>query len=131
LYGEATAPRRPFCPQPGIVEIPLTTVRIFGRNWPAAGGGYFRLLPYRLSRGAISRAKQELSIPTIFYMHPWEIDPDQPRQTDAPRLAQFRHYLNLRRTEARLRRLLRDFGWTRMDRIFLDSEVSLPVSLQS
>src|SRR5437667_2327641 len=124
LYGVPDAPRRPFCPQPGFIEIPLTTVRIFGRNLPTAGGGYFRLLPYRLTRWALRRARKDLRVPSVFYIHPWEIDPDQPRQSQAPRLSQFRHYLNLSRTEGRLRRLLRDFSWARMDRVFLGAATS-------
>src|SRR4029077_9195606 len=89
LYGVPDAPRHPFCPQPGFIEIPLTTVRLFGRNLPTAGGGYFRLLPYRLTRWALRRAQKDLLIPSVFYLHPWEIDPDQPRQSQAPRLSRF------------------------------------------
>jgi polysaccharide deacetylase family protein (PEP-CTERM system associated) len=127
LYGQPLAPRRPFCPQPGFIEIPLTTVRVFGRNWPTAGGGYFRLLPYKVTRGALRRARKELRTPCIFYLHPWEIDADQPRQSRASRLSKFRHYVNLHHTESRLCRLLRDFRWTRMDRIFLDAAVTPPL----
>ncbi len=126
LYGVPDAPRHPFCPQPGFVEIPLTTVRIFGRNLPTAGGGYFRLLPYRLTRRALRKAGRDLRTPSVFYIHPWEIDPGQPRQSQAPRLSRFRHYLNLGRTEGRLRRLLHDFSWARMDRVFLDP-AQLPI----
>jgi polysaccharide deacetylase family protein (PEP-CTERM system associated) len=131
LYGEPGAPRRPFCPQPGFIEIPLTTVCVLGRNLPTAGGGYFRLLPYRLTRRALRRACKELGGPCIFYIHPWEIDPDQPRQSQASPLSRFRHYVNLSRTESRLRRLLQDFRWTRMDRIFLDGDASLPLLIES
>jgi len=127
LYGEPDAPRHPFCPRPGFIEIPLTTVRIFGYNMPTAGGGYFRLLPYRLSRGALRKARQELGKPCIFYIHPWEIDPGQPRETSAPRLSRFRHYCNLAHTEDRLRRLLRDFSWSRVDRTFIDGAATLPL----
>ena len=127
LYGEPDAPRSPFCPQPGFIEIPLTTVRIFGRNLPTAGGGYFRLLPYRLTRRALRKAGKDLGVPSIFYIHPWEIDPDQPRQSQAPLLSRFRHYLNLGRTEGRLRRLLHDFRWARMDRVFLDGTTPHPL----
>src|SRR5689334_13985170 len=80
LYGEPKAPRRPFCPVPGFIEIPLTTVRLLGRNFQAAGGGYFRLLPYTMSRQMLRKAQTELGTPCIFYIHPWEIDPEQPRQ---------------------------------------------------
>jgi hypothetical protein len=103
-----------------MIEIPLSTVRLLGIDVPASGGGYFRLFPYKLSGWLVDRAGRVNHAPSIFYLHPWEIDPDQPRQHQAPPLSRFRHYLNLGRTEARLRRLLRDFTWTRMDRLFLD-----------
>jgi polysaccharide deacetylase family protein (PEP-CTERM system associated) len=131
LYGEPNAPRLPFCPQPGFLEIPLTTVRFLGRNLPTAGGGYFRLLPYTVTRGALRRASKELHSPCIFYLHPWEIDPKQPRQSQASRLSRFRHYVNLHRTESRLCRLLQDFRWSRMDRIFLGEAASSPPLIQS
>jgi polysaccharide deacetylase family protein (PEP-CTERM system associated) len=131
LYGEPNAPRHPFCPYPGLLEIPLTTVRLLGRNLPAAGGGFFRLLPYPVTRAALRRAHRDLDVPCIFYLHPWEIDPDQPRQAHAPRLSRFRHYLNLHRTEVRLRRLLRDFRWARADHIFLDPATDPPPTLSS
>jgi polysaccharide deacetylase family protein (PEP-CTERM system associated) len=131
LYGAPAAPRRPFCPRPGFIEIPLTTVRMFGRNFPSAGGGYFRLLPYRVSRIALRKAGNELRTPCVFYLHPWEIDPGQPRQMQAPLQSQLRHYLNLSRTEDRLRRLLQDFRWTRMDRLFLDGTNPQPPLIES
>jgi polysaccharide deacetylase family protein (PEP-CTERM system associated) len=123
VYGQADAPRVPFSPYPGLIEIPLTTVRLFGCNLPTAGGGYFRLLPYAVTRRALRTARQQSQSPCVFYLHPWEIDPDQPRQAQAPRLSRFRHYLNLGRTEGRLRRLLGDFDWTRIDRVFFDEAV--------
>jgi polysaccharide deacetylase family protein (PEP-CTERM system associated) len=119
LYGTPWAPRTPFAPLPGMLEIPLTTVRVAGLDLPASGGGYFRLLPYPLTRLLLRRASRVNRSPAIFYLHPWEIDPEQPRQRAAPMLSRFRHYLNLERTEPRLRRLLRHFTWTRMDRLFL------------
>ena len=131
LYGVPDAPRGPFCPMPGFVEIPLTTVRVLGRNLPTAGGGYFRLLPYRATRVALRQAGRQLGTSCVFYLHPWEIDPDQPRQRQAPMLSRFRHYLNLSRTEARLRRLLLDFSWSRMDRIFLDPAAPDPPLIES
>ena len=131
LYGEPGAPRHPFSPHPGIIEIPLTTVRMLGRNFPSSGGGYFRLLPYRLSRNTLRSAGRELNAPCVFYIHPWEIDPDQPRQKNASRRAQFRHYLNLSRTEARFRRLLQDFHWGRMDHVFRDRLANPPAVLDT
>jgi polysaccharide deacetylase family protein (PEP-CTERM system associated) len=120
LYGEPDAPRYPFCPQPGFIEIPLTTVRIFGRNLPTAGGGYFRLLPYRLTRRALRKAGKDSGVPSVFYIHPWEIDPDQPRQNQAPLKSRLRHYTNLSQTQGRLQRILREFRWGRMDEAFRD-----------
>jgi polysaccharide deacetylase family protein (PEP-CTERM system associated) len=110
-YGIPDAPRHPHViarAAGSIVEAPGSTVR-FGRlNLPVAGGGYFRLLPYWWTRWGISRVNQREQCPAIFYMHPWEIDPGQPRVSAGP-LARFRHYRNLDRTENRLRRLLGDF----------------------
>ena len=127
LYGCPEAPRRAFSPCRGLIEIPLTAVRLLGRDIPASGGGYFRLFPYRLSRWLLGRADAAGGLP-IFYLHPWEIDPAQPRQNAAPLRSRVRHYLNLARTEPRLRRLLQDFDWMRLDRLFL-SEGSGPYPL--
>ena len=119
LYGSPESPRAPYREErSGIVEIPLSTIRLFGRNLPCSGGGYFRLLPYSVSRGAMRRVNSVDRLPCIFYLHPWEIDPDQPRQDRAPWKSRFRHYTNLQRTEYRLRRLLKDFAWGRMDQAF-------------
>lgn len=119
-YGMASAPRFPFRLKSNLLEIPISTVRIFGRNWPAGGGGYFRFFPYPLSRWAVQRINEVDDRPTIFYFHPWEIDPQQPRIPGANIKARFRHYINLDRTECRLRRLLSDFNWGRVDQIFLE-----------
>ena len=122
LYGSPDAPHFAFSPCAGLLEIPLTTVRLVGRNLPVSGGGYFRLFPYALSRRLLDKNGHSAH-PPVFYTHPWEIDPDQPRQSWAPWRSRLRHYLNLDRTEPRLRRLLRDFAWTRMDRLFLADEM--------
>ena len=120
LYGMHTAPRAPFLPSRAtLVEIPMTTVRLFGRNWPCAGGGYFRLLPYPAFRWLMRRVNRRDKLPCVFYCHPWEIDPGQPRQRQAPLKSRLRHYLNLARTEGRLERLLREFAWDRLDKVFL------------
>jgi polysaccharide deacetylase family protein (PEP-CTERM system associated) len=117
-YGMPDAPRVPFLPSGagGILEIPITTVYLFNRNLPAGGGGYFRLLPYLLSRWSLKRVNRMDGQPCIFYFHPWEIDPGQPRQKGIGLKTRFRHYLNLTRMEARLRSLLADFEWDRIDR---------------
>ena len=117
-YGWPTAPRFPFRVSCGLLEIPVSTARMFGRNLPAGGGGYFRLAPYALSRWAISRVNCVDRRPAVFYFHPWEIDPQQPRVKGVGLKARFRHYVNLNRTELRLRQLLSDFRWDRMDRVF-------------
>jgi polysaccharide deacetylase family protein (PEP-CTERM system associated) len=121
LYGAASAPRKPFTVTPaGLWEIPLTTRRLFGQNFPCAGGGYFRLLPYWLSRRNLRHLNVTDAPPCIFYMHPWEIDADQPIVSGIGAKTRFRHYTNLKAMPARLRRLLRDFRWARMDRVFAD-----------
>jgi polysaccharide deacetylase family protein (PEP-CTERM system associated) len=118
-YGMPDASRFPFEPVPGLLEIPLTTACIAGVNLPAAGGGYFRLLPYPVSRALIRRVNRVDRRPALFYFHPWELDPGQPRIPGTSLKTRFRHYVNLHRTEGRLRRLLADFAWRRMDEVFL------------
>ena len=122
-YGMPDAPRfawRPRGPN-GVLELPVSTVRLRGRNLPAGGGGYFRLMPYALSRWLLRRINSRDGQAGIFYFHPWELDPGQPRPPGLSAKTRFRHYLNLGRMEARLARLTRDFTWDRMDRIFLES----------
>ena len=122
LYGISDAPRFPYRPIAGddrFIEIPITSVEVMGHRFPCGGGGFFRLYPYRLSRGAIARVNRTEGQSTVFYFHPWEIDPHQPRLSGLSVRTRFRHYLNLHRTEARLRRLFADFHWDRMDRVFL------------
>ena len=117
-YGMPDAPRFPYAARPGLTEIPITTTRVLGRNIPAGGGGYFRLAPYRLSRWALRRVNAIDRRPAIFYMHPWEIDPGQPRIAGTDLKTRFRHYVNLSRTESRLGQLLQDFKWGRVDEVF-------------
>ena len=120
LYGDVAAPRAPFHPEgTSLLEVPMTTTEWFGRNVPCSGGGYFRLLPYAVSRLNMRRVNRRESRPCVFYFHPWEIDPGQPRQTGIGARARFRHYTNLNRMEGKLKRLLTDFAWDRMDRVFL------------
>jgi polysaccharide deacetylase family protein (PEP-CTERM system associated) len=118
LYGIPGASRQPFRVASGrLLEVPLTTVRVFGQHLPCAGGGYFRLLPYAAFRWALRRVNNE-GLPAVFYLHPWEIDPAQPR-IEAPWRSRFRHYTNLHRTAARLEALLTDFRWATMAEVFL------------
>lgn len=120
IYGMPSAPRFAFGAAGGrLLEIPVTTVELFGHKLPGGGGGYFRLLPYAVSRWGLRRVNAHDREPALFYFHPWEIDPEQPRIEAAGWRSRFRHYLNLHRMEGRLRSLLRDFRWDRMDRVFL------------
>jgi polysaccharide deacetylase family protein (PEP-CTERM system associated) len=120
-YGWPEAPRfahRPVAGSP-MVEIPVTTVEIGGWRMACGGGGFFRLLPYRLSEWAIDRVNRVEGQPSLFYFHPWEIDPEQPRVAGAPLRSRLRHYTNLDVMAAKLARLLDRFHWDRMDRVFL------------
>jgi polysaccharide deacetylase family protein (PEP-CTERM system associated) len=118
-YGWRDAPRFAFRPVEGseLVEIPVTTAQIGERRLAAGGGGFFRVLPYAFSRWAIARVNDRDERPAIFYFHPWEIDPDQPRMKDAPLRSRLRHYTNLSTMADKLRRLAGDFSWGRMDEI--------------
>jgi polysaccharide deacetylase family protein (PEP-CTERM system associated) len=123
-YGMPDAPRFAFYPKgkDGLLEVPITTVRLFQRNLPAGGGGYFRFFPYQVSRWFLQRVNQHDKQPGIFYFHPWELDPGQPRQKSISMKTRFRHYVNLDRMEGRIKALTRDFRWDRMDRIFLEKK---------
>jgi polysaccharide deacetylase family protein (PEP-CTERM system associated) len=119
LYGMPDAPRTPFKPEGGTLwEIPMTTVAAFGRNWPCAGGGFFRLLPYQLYRRGLAAVNRHEHLAGIFYFHPWEIDPGQPRVAGCGWKSRVRHYTNLSRMQSKLERVLREFAWDRMDRVF-------------
>jgi len=119
LYGMPEAPRFPFRVRPdAILEIPITTVRFGSQNYPCGGGGYFRLLPYGAFRWMLRRVNEQDRQPGLFYFHPWELDPGQPRVKEAPLKSRFRHYLNLDSMHARVGRLLEDFDWGRMDEVF-------------
>jgi len=121
LYGMPEAPRFPYKAHDGLLEIPVTTARLLNRNLPAGGGGYFRLLPYCVSRALIRRVNHAERRSAVFYIHPWELDPGQPRVPGTSLKTRFRHYLNLHRTQPRLRRLLRDFRWRSVEAVFLSS----------
>jgi len=125
LYGALDAPRHPFHPDSSMIwEFPLTTRRIWGQNIPCAGGGYFRLLPYWTSLRNL-RHINAADEPCIFYMHPWEIDAQQPRVAGLRMRSRIRHYTNLRAMPSRFSRLVRDFRWGRMDEVFADRLVPL------
>lgn len=119
LYGMPDAPRFAFAAAGGrLTEIPVTTLALAGRNINVAGGGWFRLFPYGFSRWALRRINRREGQSGLFYFHPWEIDPEQPRPAGLPLRTRFRHYLNLHRTLPRLERLLADFRWGRMDEVY-------------
>ncbi|KZX87733.1 polysaccharide deacetylase, partial [Erythrobacter sp. HI0020] len=115
-YGWRDAPRFAFDPVPGseLVEIPVTTAILRGKRLAAGGGGFFRVLPYGFSRWAIRQVNAE-GRPAVFYFHPWEVDPGQPRVASAPLRSRLRHYTNLSRMAGKLSDLLGDFAWGRMD----------------
>lgn len=118
-YGWREAPRfafRPLADSP-LVEIPVTTAQIGEQRLAAGGGGFFRVLPYAFSRWAIARVNRDDRRPAVFYFHPWEVDPGQPRVTDAPLRSKLRHYTNLSGMAGKLRRLTGDFHWGRMDEL--------------
>lgn len=122
-YGMPDSPRFPFMwsfdgsssskASLALVEFPMSTIKISKRNWPVTGGGYFRLYPYLLSKYFMKKVNREQK-PFIFYLHPWEVDPSIPRLNEAQRLSRFRTYMNLERTEERLKRLLSDFSFSPM-----------------
>jgi len=120
LYGSVGTQRFPYeDKESGLLEIPVSTVQLLGRNVPCGGGGYFRLYPYAFTRWCFRRINDRDAGNGVFYMHPWEIDVEQPRLPGISLKSRFRHYINLGNTEKRLRRLLADFSWGRMDEIFL------------
>ena len=121
LYGIPDAPRFVYSPlkQSLFKEIPITTFRLMQKNIPCGGGGFFRFYPYSFSRWVINRVNAEEKQAAIFYFHPWEIDPNQPKQEGLSLKTRFRHYLNLTRMEERIRSLLKDFRWDTMEKVFL------------
>ncbi|MBL7005366.1 MAG: DUF3473 domain-containing protein [Gammaproteobacteria bacterium] len=122
-YGYPEAPRFIFKDKKtGLIEIPITTVKLFNRLLPAGGGGFFRFYPYFLSKWIIDRVNKADGQSSIFYFHPWEIDPSQPKQVNISSKSKFRHYLNLDKTERRLNKLLTDFDWGRMDDVFINGK---------
>ena len=118
-YGMPDSPRFAYRANDALIEVPVTTLRMFNRNLPSSGGGYFRLLPYALSRWMLRRVNAQDGEAAIFYFHPWEIDAGQPRVPGIDLKTRFRHYVNIDRMPAKLDALLGDFRWGRMDEIFL------------
>ena len=113
-YGIPDAPRFPHRLKTlnggDLIEFPMSTVLMLGRRVPVGGGGYFRITPYSLTRRALRRINASDRQPAMVYLHPWELDPDQPRLPVGP-LTRFRHLVNVGKTEARLVRLLGDFAF--------------------
>jgi polysaccharide deacetylase family protein (PEP-CTERM system associated) len=116
-YGWREAPRFAWHPVEGspLVELPVTTVELGGRRFAAGGGGFFRLYPYALSRWAVRRVNRDDRRPAVIYLHPWELDPGQPRIAGAPLKSRLRHYARLSAMEGKLARLVDDFAWGRVD----------------
>jgi polysaccharide deacetylase family protein (PEP-CTERM system associated) len=116
-YGWREAPRFAFKPLPwsDLIEIPVTTAEFAGRRLAAGGGGFFRVLPYAFSRWAIRQVNRRDERPAVFYFHPWEIDPGQPRVGNAPLKSRLRHYSRLQQMSGKLRQLIDEFQWGRMD----------------
>ncbi len=126
-YGIPVSPRHPYRLVRGavLIEAPASTVRWGPFNLPIGGGGYFRILPYAWTRWGITRLNEVEECPAIFYLHPWEIDPEQPRLR-APALGRFRHYFNLGKTESRLRSLIREFRFSTMMALLQEQMHAVP-----
>ncbi|WP_102797855.1 XrtA system polysaccharide deacetylase [Bowmanella denitrificans] len=118
LYGTPDWPRFAYNRPENIIEIPIPTLKMFGRQVPIGGGGYFRLYPYGMTRHLVRKYLEKEKQPYSFYFHPWEIDAEQPRLTQASAKSRFRHYVNLQHTEAKLERLLQDFNWSTMKDVY-------------
>lgn len=128
-YGIPLSPRHAYVlerPSGSLVEIPASTVDCGLFNLPVAGGGYFRILPYAWTKWGISQVNRREGKPAVFYLHPWEIDPDQPRLS-AGWLGRFRHYRNLRTTESRFRRLLDDFAFGTLQSVIAEAPAAFPL----
>ncbi|WP_101760250.1 XrtA system polysaccharide deacetylase [Oceanicoccus sp. KOV_DT_Chl] len=132
-YGISGSPQSPYMIQTSsgqlIKEFPLTTARVLGLAIPAAGGGYFRQYPYALSKWLFQRASQNSAKPLIFYLHPWEIDPEQPRVPGISPLSKFRHYTNLQRCETRLEQLLNDFQFGSVSQSLASTDIEIELNL--
>ena len=129
-YGWRDAPRFAFNPLAwhDLIEIPVTTAILGGRRVAAGGGGFFRVLPYAFSRWAIRQVNRTERRPAVFYFHPWEVDPDQPRVPNASVRSKLRHYTNLDKMAGKLTELVHEFAWGRMD-LLAHREAALATSL--
>ena len=129
FYGIPDAPRFPHYrvlrTGARLLEFPPSTLRISANNVPVGGGGYLRLLPYRFTTWAIRRINHKENQPAMVYLHPWEIDPDQPRIAAGLR-SRFRHYQNLQTTETKLSHLLEEFTWAPMSETLSNYESRIP-----
>jgi hypothetical protein len=117
---DISVPPSALCSMPhasSIAEFPISTVRILGVNLPMGGGGYFRLFPYSVIKRGLKRINRVEGMPFIFYLHPWELDFEQPRINNAGKLSRFRHYVNLGKTEGKFKKLLRDFNFLPIGKI--------------
>lgn len=125
LYGIPDGHRHPYrTANNRLLEIPISTLTLMGRNINCGGGGWFRFFPYSFTRHAISSINGKEKKPCVFYFHPWEIDPTQPKVRNASVKSKFRHYLNLEKTSSRLERLVSDFNWSTMKDVYLYGERS-------
>ena len=118
-YGISNAKRFASKMYGDLWEFPVSTIRLCKRNWPVAGGGYFRLFPLWITRQAIRRLNAQ-GHPAVIYLHPWEFDPAQPHIADAPFVSRFRHYINIGKTECRLRAILNEFKFAPVREAFAD-----------
>lgn len=119
LYGIPSAPRFSYtCANDQLLELPITTTRMMNKNFPCGGGGWFRLYPYAVSKWAINRVNKNDNEPAIFYFHPWEIDPEQPRIEGVKLSAKFRHYQNLAHMERKITKLLADYKWRTIPEVY-------------
>lgn len=127
-YGIPGSPTRPYTIKlqngASITELPLTTAKVMGYYVPAAGGGYFRQFPYALFRWLFERASEKQTQPVIFYLHPWEIDAEQPRIPGASLKSRFRHYTNLNRCHSRLEQLLKDFPFSTVSNSLASTKIT-------
>jgi polysaccharide deacetylase family protein (PEP-CTERM system associated) len=124
-YGMPSAPRFAFYPidnDETFIEMPVTTAMVMGKKRPCGGGGFFRLLPYAMSRYAMEKVNKDDGQSCIFYFHPWEIDETQPRMDSASLKSKFRHYVNIKQMEPKIRKALRDFDWAPMAKVFLEEK---------